>query len=398
MLDRRFRCLVFALSLALFLAVPASAQQVLVQNGGTARVAGGSVWHLQGGTMDLGGVDTTAQLAETDGARVGGGTLTATRALNAPTAADVAGLGAVLSAGADLGPVTVTRGHTVQTASNGNQSIARYYDLLPSTTTSGLNATLTLRYADAEVPSGVADSTLALFKKTGGSWTKTGADSRDTSANTVTVTGVGSFSRWTLGSDASPLPVALAAFDGTATGEGVQLTWRTATERSNTGFAVQRRPAGTGTTPTWQTVGFVEGHGTTTSARTYRFTDAAPPYAADTLAYRLRQADSDGSATVTDPITVARGAVTRLQLEAPYPNPARAHVTVRFAIPETAAARPVRLRLYDVLGRRVQTVTANSDAGRHERRLSVDDLASGVYVLRLTTGDQTRTRRLTVVR
>ena len=58
----------------------------------------------------------------------------------------------------------------------------------------------------------------------------------------------------------------------------------------------------------------------------------------------------------------------------------------------------VTLRLYDVLGRQVQTVRTAAESGRHERTLSVGDLASGSYFLRLRGEDTVRTRRLTVVR
>ena len=75
-----------------------------------------------------------------------------------------------------------------------------------------------------------------------------------------------------------------------------------------------------------------------TEATIYRFTDEALPYAADTLAYRPRQVDSDRSAQVTDPVTVARGGVSALELEETYPNPARNRVTVRFAVPDDVGA------------------------------------------------------------
>jgi hypothetical protein len=71
---------------------------------------------------------------------------------------------------------------------------------------------------------------------------------------------------------------------------------------------------------------------------------------------------------------------------------------VRFAVPEDRAADAVRLRLYDVLGRRVRTVRAEAEPGRHEHTLDVTGLSSGVYVLRLQAGGQTKTRKLTVVR
>jgi hypothetical protein len=51
-----------------------------------------------------------------------------------------------------------------------------------------------------------------------------------------------------------------------------------------------------------------------------------------------------------------------------------------------------------VLGRQVQTVLNEEQAGRHQRSLDVGGLPSGVYFLGLEAGGQTRTQKLTVVR
>ena len=387
---------------------PTTAQQVLVQNDATVRVSNGGVWDLQGATMDFGPVGATTTLSEQSGARVHNGPLTATRALGSPSSADPAGLGIEVSATADLGDVTVTRGHAIQTGS-GNESIERYYEVNPSQNNSGLSAELTFTYNDAEL-NGHPESALELFKSTdeGASWSAEGVDSRDAGANTVTLSGIESFSRWTLGDEGNPLPVELARFEGTVVetgGDGpgaVRLTWRTAAEQGNAGFEVQRREGQRGGVEAWERVGYVASQapgGTTSEPQVYRLTDDEVPYSADSLRYRLRQVDLDGSATLTDPITIVRGGVSSLQLEETYPNPARGGVTVRYAVPERAGAEgEVRLRLYDVLGRRVRSVMAGPGAGRHETQLSVDDLASGVYILRLTAGSTSETQRLTVVR
>jgi hypothetical protein len=402
--------LFFSLLLAAAVALPAPAQQVLVQNGTTAQVSNGGVWDLQGGTMDFGEVGATARLQEVTSGHVTGGLLTAVRDLNGAKGVDVAGLGAELTTPVDLGEVTVTRGHVVQTASNGNESIRRYYDISPSKNNSGLNADLTHTYVDAEL-NGLSESALELFKSPdgGSTWSEEGFDSRDATANTVTLSGIESFSRWTLGSEASPLPVELASFEARAEEasgadeEAVTLSWTTASESGNAGFEIQRKVEGNSSGGTWEQVGFRESKatgGTTTEAKTYRFTDEDLPYAADTLSYRLRQVDVGGTATLSDPVRVARSSVSSLQLKETYPNPASRRVTVRFAIPEksASAAQEATLRLYDVLGREVQSVQAGAEPGRHETQLSVQDLASGVYVLRLRAGGDAQTQRLTVVK
>ncbi|MFB6231977.1 MAG: T9SS type A sorting domain-containing protein [Salinibacter sp.] len=198
------------------------------------------------------------------------------------------------------------------------------------------------------------------------------------------------------------LPVEMASFEARVEDDKVRLTWQTASETGNAGFAVQRRVAdapapGTQKGDAWQKVGFVESKasgGTTTEAQTYRFTDTGLPYAADRLEYRLRQVDTDGTTHLSKTVTVERG-VTEVQLLGTYPNPARSRATVRYALPEK---QEVTLRLYDVLGRQVRTVVQAEKAGRHERTLDTSGLSSGLYFLRLQAGGQTRTQKLTVVR
>jgi predicted outer membrane repeat protein len=190
------------------------------------------------------------------------------------------------------------------------------------------------------------------------------------------------------------LPVELASLEGTHTGDGVQLSWTTTSETNNAGFQVQRQRL-QGSPGEWREVGFVESAGTTSEPQTYRFTDADLPYAADSLRYRLKQVDVGGTATLTDPITIARGGPAGLELLGTAPNPASRRATVRYAVPEGAGG-DVTLRLYDVLGRTVRMVTARAEAGRHTRTLDVSGLASGTYFLRLQAGGPAVTRKITV--
>jgi 5-hydroxyisourate hydrolase-like protein (transthyretin family) len=71
---------------------------------------------------------------------------------------------------------------------------------------------------------------------------------------------------------------------------------------------------------------------------------------------------------------------------------------VPFAVPEGTDGADVQIRLYDILGRRVETVKASAEPGRHKHTLEVDDLASGVYFLRLQSGETAETRKVTIIR
>jgi hypothetical protein len=194
---------------------------------------------------------------------------------------------------------------------------------------------------------------------------------------------------------AAALPVELASLEARAEGTDVQLSWQTASETSNAGFAIERRAEG----GSWSQIGFREGAGTTEQAQTYRFTDAEVPFEAEQVRYRLRQEDLGGTTTLSDELTVELGAPPKAQLHAPFPNPARQRATLRYEIPEGHQGTGVRIDLYDMLGRRVRTLTSGAaEAGRHERQLDLQSLSAGSYFLRLQAGTTTRTQQLTIVR
>ena len=222
--------------------------------------------------------------------------------------------------------------------------------------------------------------------------------------------------RFRLRISAAPLPVELAGFEARrAREDAITVQWETLSETNNAGFEVQRRAAGSehgpvhgavetshwgvSTTgdpagPSWQTIARLEGAGTTDTPQSYQFEDADLPYAADSLSYRLRQVDTDGTASVTEPVTIARP-VPSAELLPTYPNPARSQATIRYAVPKR---QDVRIVLYDLLGRRVQTVVDAEAEGRTEQPIDVSRLASGTYFLRMQTKGHTETQRLTVVR
>lgn len=219
----------------------------------------------------------------------------------------------------------------------------------------------------------------------------------DGTLSTVNSTQTSTFSDAYLTGSSNTLPVQLTQLEGATTDDGVRLTWRTASETNNAGFKMQRRVEDTDEATDWTTVGQRDGAGTTSEPQSYQFTDSDLPFAADSLTYRLQQIDTNGSTQTSKSVTVERPA-QHLSLKKVFPNPAHHRITIRYAVPEKTKEGPdAAVRLYDVLGRQVQNVALKAEAGRHEVKLDVSDLASGLYILRLRAGDQTRTRRMTVV-
>jgi hypothetical protein len=268
---------------------------------------------------------------------------------------------------------------------------------------------------DVSSLSGIGDfSALMLYKSEDGGQTWDAVTNlggtlvQDEERALVAVQGLVGFSQFAIAStDANnPLPVELAGFNAQrSSNDAVTVQWQTLSETGNVGFEVQRAAGsanesvetshwGVSTDQSWQTIATLDGAGTTDEPQSYRFEDTDLPYAADSLRYRLRQIDTDGTESFSEPVTIARQ-VTQAELLPTYPNPARSQATVRFAVPEQ---QPVRIHLYDMLGRRVQTVVSADAEGRTEQPLDVSRLASGTYFLRMQTTGHTETQRLTVVR
>jgi type IX secretion system substrate protein len=79
-----------------------------------------------------------------------------------------------------------------------------------------------------------------------------------------------------------------------------------------------------------------------------------------------------------------------------FPNPFNPTTSIRFAIPRSGL---VKLLVYDMLGREVATlVNANLEAGEYNIDFNASDLPSGVYFYRLTAGDFTDTRKMTLIK
>ena len=179
----------------------------------------------------------------------------------------------------------------------------------------------------------------------------------------------------------------LERFEATVEERRIVLNWRLPTPVHRS-YRVQRTRNGR----PWTSIGTVS---SSSEGRTYRFTDQGVPYDADSLKYRLKQMQAEEEAPrYSRTLTVDRR-VEAAQLLAPAPNPARQAVTVRYALPDR---RPVTLRIYDVLGRRVRAVVSQEQNGRHERQIDVSGLPSGTYFLRMRAGDTSATKRFTVVR
>jgi probable HAF family extracellular repeat protein len=85
-----------------------------------------------------------------------------------------------------------------------------------------------------------------------------------------------------------------------------------------------------------------------------------------------------------------------IAIEGPFPNPASGATSIRITLPE---AGPVRIDLYDLLGRRAARLAdADLPAGTTDLPLANDRLAAGVYILRVSAGAELSQHRLIIAR
>ena len=177
------------LILLLLSGFPLLSQTLLLENGANLKI-------LNNGLLDLGNTTTLQE----SGGKITDGSVKATRPMvNAPSSLNFAGLGAILSTTQNLGETMIIRTHDIETV-NGDMSINRYYDIMPSHN-SGLNATLGFRYFDSEL-NGLTESDLTLFRSDDGGLTYVlaGHSSLDAVTNTITQDNIDAFSRWTAAS------------------------------------------------------------------------------------------------------------------------------------------------------------------------------------------------------
>ena len=90
------------------------------------------------------------------------------------------------------------------------------------------------------------------------------------------------------------------------------------------------------------------------------------------------------------------GSAARVLALGVSPNPVAAGGAVRVSVPETGR---VRVAVIEVLGREVGVLAdGERSAGEHVLGLGAERLAPGMYVVRLTAGEASVVRRVTVAR
>lgn len=189
------------------------------------------------------------------------------------------------------------------------------------------------------------------------------------------------------------VPVELASFSSSVSGNTVTLNWETKSELNNYGFEIERSEQQTKRKTNWRLVGFREGKGTTTEEQKYSFIDKNVP--AGKYYYRLKQIDFNGRFEYSDIIEVIV-APEDFALLQNYPNPFNPVTNISFVISHQSL---VSLKVYDVLGNEVSTlVNEVKPAGKYEVVFNAEELASGIYYYQLQAGTFCETKKMMILK
>ncbi|MFP4091196.1 MAG: hypothetical protein ACLFT3_12890, partial [Cyclobacteriaceae bacterium] len=198
---------------------------------------------------------------------------------------------------------------------------------------------------------------------------------------------------FTLGSTTmnNPLPVELVSFTVKMQGDEALLAWKTASERNNDFFEIQRSING----QDWTSLGFVEGAGDSSEPLSYAFTDEQPLYGVSY--YRLRQVDFDGAFEYSAVISLEN---VRDELSLPdpqmllFPNPASLEeVAVR--VLHLKYGQPVELKLSDAYGKTHLAVQLSAESLEEGIKLPVSKpLPAGIYVVSIKQGETSLQQKL----
>ena len=173
-----------------------------------------------------------------------------------------------------------------------------------------------------------------------------------------------------IGFGSAPLPVEWLSFIARPDQKTVVLDWRTASERENDYFRVERSVNGI----QFEAIGQVQGSGTSSNINTYKFTDYTPYNG--TSYYRIRQVDYSGQFDFSPTVPVRLGnGVSGLQV---YPNPVADQAWLLITVEEDIDAP---IAIYDPAGKLMYSQQLQLEKGSNALNIDLSTFPSGIYFL-----------------
>ncbi len=254
----------------------------------------------------------------------------------------------------------------------------------------GFTYDLTLHYDESQLGTISSEEQIKLAKRDGGDWQHLSESTVDVINNTVTITGLSSFSQFTLSDHSSPLPVELQSFQAKTKGKFVQLNWSTATEINSYCFEVERKS----NESKWRVINKVPAHGSSNSIKQYAYTDTV--LKANQYTYRLKMIDNDGTHSYSNEVSVNAGIPDRFVVSQNYPNPFNPSTKIDYQLPFDAV---VTIEIYSIIGERILIKKYEAEeTGYHSKEINLGSFGSGVYIYRITAADFSTSKNNSIIK
>jgi len=164
-----------------------------------------------------------------------------------------------------------------------------------------------------------------------------------------------------------PVPVTLISFNGEALQDGNLLKWSTATEDENDFFTLFMSKD-------------ADGAGTAVSLNAYSFLDESAT--SGVTYYKLMQTDFDG--TVEDLGTISLKRKETITIGEVYPSPVAGSLFVSVSLEND---KDISIEIFNVNGQNLTSETIAGQNGLEVYSVSTEDLAPGIYNVRISAGD-----------
>ncbi len=183
------------------------------------------------------------------------------------------------------------------------------------------------------------------------------------------------------------LPVELTDFTAVIDGpKRSKLTWTTQSELNCAGFEIEKSTD----LGTYEAIGYMEGHGTTTEQNTYEFYDYD---FSNSAYYRLREVDNLGKLYYSK-LVYLKAPEPETSSTVIYPNPANDYLTL-----SVEDADPVQqVRILDVSGRVIYFESVHAYAGTYQNKIDLSLFPEGLYSIVVNTANGTETRPFEIIR
>lgn len=172
------------------------------------------------------------------------------------------------------------------------------------------------------------------------------------------------------------IPIELMEFSAACVDEKVILKWRTALERNNDFYTIEKSFDAS----LWEEIGFVDGAGTTSSVNHYEFIDETEAWISDlasSIFYRLKQTDFDGQSGYYGPLSVS--CISGNDWNLLIINPVSDALTgTLYAAEESEAV----LEIFDLQGRIIHREKINVVNGSNLLQMDITSLVNGFYFIK----------------